>query len=226
MQQVNLYTDAFKPKKVILPLSQIIMLPILAAVLLGVATYFMSQHLDGLRDDVQVMESDKAKLEKRIVLMEEQAGKMRMDDSLVAANQRLTRRLSARRDMVEMLDKVVVKDDDGFSGILLSLARQNLDSLWLQRILLSASGKQLTLQGYTSSSESVPLYLQKLRQEQSFIGRTFKGFNITQTQDDNGFLRFSLSTSGEGHSSSSPLTNMKSSTDIVTFATEKAEGAR
>lgn len=222
MQQVNLYTEAFRPKKVVLPLSHIIVLPILiAAVLVGVS-FWLESSLADFKKEVAKLERSNESLQEKVGVLEKRVSKLRKDDSLVAANERLSQKLQARKNMVEMLDTVVVKDDEGFSGILVSLARQNLEPLWIEHILIGGSGRQLRLEGMTSDSEAVPNYLQKLRQEQSFIGRTFMGFELMRHESDDGLMKFALYTSEASNSTEVELQELTNSSDIVGYAADKA----
>lgn len=222
MQQINLYTDAFRPKKVVLPLSQIITLPILvAALLIGVSVWLEASLLE-FEQEVAKLEEANDSLKEKLVILDKRVSKMRKDDSLVAANERLNHKLQARKNMVEMLDTVVVKDDEGFSGILISLARQNIEPLWIEHILIGGSGRQLRLEGMTSDSEAVPIYLQKLRQENSFVGRTFMGFELTRDKSEDGLMKFALYTADALESEKVELQELASSSDIVSFAIDKA----
>ncbi|KZZ33948.1 hypothetical protein, partial [Oleiphilus sp. HI0117] len=165
MQQVNLYTDAFKPKRVKLPLEQIILLPVVTLLLLIGVSLWLSHSLKQEAQELEVIKSKNEEMAKRLETLSVKAKRMRKDESLVAANQRLHAKAEARQRMIEMLDTVVVKDDEGFSNILLSLARQNLDKLWLNSIIIGSSGKEMHIEGITLNGDLVPEYLQKLRQE-------------------------------------------------------------
>lgn len=214
MQQVNLYTEEFRPKKVVLPLSQMVMILVGVIVILGVVSFWLN---DGLaKDEIKV--ADKTSrvdtMNQRLVLLEEKAKRLKRDDSLVSANKRLQLKLDARKQMIDMLDSVVVKDDDGFSSLLTSLARQKADGLWLNRIKIGASGHSMKLEGRTLNADSVPRYLQNLRNEPGFIGRSFTLFNLQIDPDNTSGLDFSL------HSQAS------AAHDAIVVSTERASIAQ
>jgi hypothetical protein len=192
MQQVNLFTDAFKPLKVKLPLEQIIIIPLIVVIILlglsfGLSSYFdrQSEHLNKSRAQREVMQE-------RLKLLNEKADKLRQDDSLIAANQRLNTTLNARQNMISTLDRVVVKEAEGFSHSLVALARQRQEGLWLTSILLGGTNNQMVLEGVTTKAELVPAYLQKLRKEPSFLGRNFALFELSATESKNTWLGFTL----------------------------------
>jgi len=192
MQQINLYTEAFRPQKVVLSLAQILLITSCTIIVVVVATLFLNANLAKLEKRSQHEKLRIDKLSSQLVILEEKAKLLRQDDSLMAANQRLSKKLGARRQMIEMLDSVVVKDDEGFSNILLSLARQKTEGLWLTNIQLGASGKNMTIEGTTLNANAVPAYLQNLRQENGFIGRAFTLFNLDADPGKPNRLDFSL----------------------------------
>jgi|GEM_PF-1354736 len=192
MQQVNLYTDAFRPQKVVLSLEQIILIAVSSIAIVIIATLFLNASLAKSEKRTQKEKMRVETLAGQLVIFEEKAKLLRQDDSLMAANKRLSAKLSARRQMIEVLDRVVVKDDEGFSNILLSLARQKTAGLWLTSIEVGASGKSMTIEGTTLHANAVPSYLQNLRKEDGFIGRTFTLFNLDADPDKPNQLDFSL----------------------------------
>ncbi|MDX1452181.1 MAG: hypothetical protein R3183_06450 [Oleiphilaceae bacterium] len=199
MQQVNLYTEEFQPRKVKLPLEQIILLTVVTAIILAGVSVLLNQSLANLQQDVQERQQQADTMRQRVSVMESKAATLVRDESLVLANERLAQQLAARRQMIEVLDKVVVKDDAGYSATLIALARQRVEGLWLTRILLGAAGKNMTLEGATTKADAVPQYLQNLREETSFIGRTFTLFDLNASDTKSGALSFRLRSLGEGN---------------------------
>jgi len=192
MQQINLYTDDFRPKKVVLSLEQILLLPLITIVVLALLTYWLHLNLEQTKKDISEQESKKTSLQVRVDKLEARARLQIKDESLVAANNRLSETLGARQKMVGMLDTVVVKDDEGFSNILISLARQKITGLWIKEIHIGVSGKEMTLKGTTSNASAVPGYLQNLRKEASFVGRSFTLFELGQDAENHNLVDFTL----------------------------------
>lgn len=186
MQQINLYTDAFKPPKVILPLEQILVAPILLLLVLIVISYGLSSYLSSQEEELGHAQTKHDEMSNRISVLSEKAEKMRQDDGLIASNQRLTKTLIARQNMISTLDKVVVKESSGFSSTLVSLARQNESGLWLSSILIASLNQQMILEGQTIKADLVPAYLQKLRNESSFVGRNFSLFELKEVENQLG----------------------------------------
>jgi len=192
MQQVNLYTDDFRPKKVVLPLAQIVLIPIGVIAILAAISYWLYMGLAEDETKVAKKMAQADKMKHRLTLLEEKAKRLKRDDSLVSANKRLQLKLDARQQMIQILDSVVVKDEGGFSNLLTSLARQKTEGLWLNHISVGASGHSMTLEGRTLNADSVPGYLQNLRSEPGFIGRSFTLFSLKLDPENSKGLDFSL----------------------------------
>ena len=192
MQQVNLYTDAFKPLRVKLPLEQIIAIPIIVLLILVGVSFGLSSYLTSQKEELSGLQKKNEEMTERIVVLSAKAEKLHQDDSLVAANERLNRMLFARRNMISTLDRVVVKEAEGFSHSLVALARQKEEGLWLNSIYLGGTNQSMVLEGITTKAELVPKYLQKLRQEPSFLGKNFALFELNKSESYRAGLKFTL----------------------------------
>ncbi|KZZ18317.1 hypothetical protein A3752_17065, partial [Oleiphilus sp. HI0081] len=201
---------------------QIILLPVVTLLLLIGVSLWLSHSLKQEAQELEVIKSKNEEMAKRLETLSVKAKRMRKDESLVAANQRLHAKAEARQRMIEMLDTVVVKDDEGFSNILLSLARQNLDKLWLNSIIIGSSGKEMHIEGITLNGDLVPEYLQKLRQEDSLLGRTFTLFELEKHEGKRHWLNFSLRSEEHTAAPEVLLSRLDSSEAILNYAKDSA----
>lgn len=192
MQQVNLFTDAFKPPKVTLPLEQIVIVPVIILLLLVALSFGLSSYLTKQKQALSLLQNKNSEMTERLSILNGKAEKMRQDDGLIAANQRLNKTLLARQNMISTLDRVVVKEAEGFSHALIALARQKEDGLWLNSIILGGTNHQVVLEGLTTKADLVPRYLQKLRSEPSFLGRNFSLFELNANEANASLLGFTL----------------------------------
>ncbi|MEZ4278528.1 MAG: PilN domain-containing protein [Myxococcota bacterium] len=81
-----------------------------------------------------------------------------------------------------------------FSSLLMGLARQDLDGIWLERIELADAGASIALVGRTLRAEDVPSFLRRLRGEPVFAGRKFRTFQIERGTEPGASLRFRIAT--------------------------------
>lgn len=192
MQQVNLFTSAFKPPKVKIPLEQIIAFPLLALVALIALSFGLSSYLNAEKETLAHLQTQQNKMSERLTILNKKAERLRQDDSLIAANQRLNKTLAARQQMISTLDRVVLKEAEGFSHSLVALARQKDAGLWLTSILLGGTNNQMVIQGVTTKAELVPSYLQNLRKEPSFLGKNFALFELQENEVNQHWLNYTL----------------------------------
>lgn len=192
MQQVNLFTDAFKLPKVKIPLEQIILFPLVVLALLVALSFGLSSYLDSEKQALAELQTSQASMAERLATLNKKAEKLRQDDSLIAANQRLNKTLLARQQMISTLDRVVLKEAEGFSHSLVALARQKEAGLWLTSILLGGTNNQMVIQGVTTKAELVPSYLQNLREESSFLGKNFALFELHENELNQNWLNYTL----------------------------------
>ena len=192
MQQVNLYTDAFKPPKVKLPLEQIVAFPIIVLLILVGVSFGLSSYLANQKEQLSGLQKKNTQMAERLVILNGKAEKLQQDDGLIATNQRFKKILQARQNMISTLDRVVVKEAEGFSHSLVALARQKEEGLWLNSIYLGGANQSIVLEGITTKAELVPKYLQKLRQEPSFLGKNFSLFELNESESRSSELKFTL----------------------------------
>lgn len=192
MQQVNLFTDAFKPPKIKIPLEQIIAFPLLLLIVLVALSFGLSSYLNSEKRELTHIQLKENEMAERLIVLNKKAEKLRQDDSLIASNQRLNKTLIARQQMISTLDRVVLKEAEGFSHSLVALARQKENGLWLTSILLGGTNNQMVIQGVTTKAELVPSYLQNLRQEASFLGKNFALFELQENETNQNWLNYTL----------------------------------
>lgn len=204
MQQVNLYTDAFRPKVIVLPLAHMLWgcaVLVLVLVLLSVWMYSSQAKLQAEADSAQ------EKLAALQTTLDEQNAKlsgMKTDESLVRHNDRLRNQLEGRSALLAMLDSVAISESERFSGYMIGLARHTQNELWLTRFSIDQGGEGLLLEGQTSHAKAVPAYLERLNQEDVFEGMNFSQFAVSKADAENRFLNFTLKTS-EQVSAKGPL---------------------
>lgn len=85
----------------------------------------------------------------------------------------------------------------GLSEYLAGLARQNLATVWLRRIRVSAGGDRLLLEGSCTSAADIPLYLQRLSKQAVFAGREFEHLQLNRTENNTAVIDFRLQTTQE-----------------------------
>jgi len=195
MQQVNLYTQALRPKHVVLPLSHIVAVVAVVLFIQIVFTVYYQSGVLAVEAKLPQAQANVDQLQQQTVEMEAKLNAMQKDPSLVALNNRLTKRLTARKQLISMLDSLAVGNRFPFSNLMTGLARHQVEFLWLTQIQFADGGHKVGLKGKTLKAESVPHYLQMLRDETLFLGRAFDLFELTSDEEREKLLHFTLSSS-------------------------------
>lgn len=193
MQKVNLYTDALKPKKVLLSLTHILLMTLLVGVLLAGVTWFKWEAGEKAQQVAEKKAFQANEMEASVELLRQKVKRIVRDEQLVATNKKLKRQLSQRQSLVQLLSSSISRGNSGFSDLLVALGKQRMASLWLTRIYFGDSGARVGLEGVSTKADDLPVYLKRLRNEPAFIGRNFDVFELNQKK---GLMHFVLS-SGE-----------------------------
>lgn len=193
MQQINLYTQDLRPKKTVLPLSQIVAITAVLLVILVASTVYYRGQVTALEAKIVPGQQQVDQLQQQVANIEVKLQATQQDASLVEHNALLNKRVIARKQLISMLDSVVMANRYPFSNLLTGLAQHRVDRLWLTRIQFSEGGRSVGLRGKTLQAEAVPHYLQMLRGESLFLGRTFNLFQLTSDEENDAILHFTLS---------------------------------
>lgn len=196
-QQINLYQPALFEKKV--PFSALTMAAVLGAALLMVfaaVAFGMWRHA--------ALESELAHLRQRQTEALQTVAEYRRrypaktaDAELARRVERMMRDRQARLALLELLTRKQPGNSRGFSSNLDGLAREDLNTVWLRHIRLSAGGRELLLEGSTTHAADVPLYLQRLTRQQDYAGREFERLQLSRSEGDGRVIDFLLQTTQE-----------------------------
>lgn len=189
MQQVNLYTEALRPKKVMLSLTHMLAITLVLLLLITGLTFYKRQAVIDVVELAEKKALQANEIEQDVEVLREKVARTIRDELLVATNKKLSKQLEQRERLVELLGNSVARGNDGFSVLLVALGQQTIDSLWLTRMYFGQGGRDIGLEGLSSSADSVPVYLKKLRDEPQFVGRSFDLFEL---KEKDGYLAFYL----------------------------------
>jgi hypothetical protein len=196
-QQVNLYQLALFERKE--PLSAAMMFIILAGV--GVLALLVGAlclwRVSVLESNLALSQSRQAAALQRIGEYQRQYPPRAADPVLARKVEKMIGERQARMALLDLLTSGQTGNSGGFSGHLEGLAREDLPTVWLRHIRLSAGGHNLLLEGSTTRAADVPLYLQGLNRQQDYAGREFSHLQLTQSEDNRQIIDFLLQTTQE-----------------------------
>ena len=194
MQQVNLFQTSFHRERSWLSSSGILMATgAFAAVLLlllgqSVVSTWLKQR------EVASLTAQKSEQVTRLKELKSQAADPGEGQVLESEIERLGHVLRARERLAEVLSPGMVGNTEGFSPLMVALARQRINGVWLREIKIADGGHYLSLIGSTLNSAAVPDLLEMLSEEPSFAGREFHDFRLEQSKSGAPAVDFLLST--------------------------------
>lgn len=195
-QEVNLYTSDLRPRKEPLVFRQLAWSAAALVVMFAVAGLWLWHRHHALLAEqaslqvsVSALQADDDRLAKAV-------GAMHIDPALSRSVASLKSDIDQRLRLLSQIHRLSGAGQMGFSPYLTALARQSASDLWLREVVLNGSTGDVTLSGRTTKPEAVPDYLERLRQEAAFKGKSFAEFDM-QRDDKKPILDFVLSTQGK-----------------------------
>jgi hypothetical protein len=183
-QQVNLYQPEFRPETN--AFQSIFMLKSIAilAVALVLIYAFAQQGVSGVQAELEIVAKQEATALERLQnvrpLIQAVTGELSWSEQLADAS----RMLAERQAMLSLIQGASLGDTEGFSRHLAALARQDIEGVWITRVVLSALGDKTRIDGRTIRAELVPLYVQNLTDEPAFTQQRFHRFEIDNPVDE------------------------------------------
>ena len=112
----------------------------------------------------------------QLALAERAAAAIRPKESVAeldAAARGLTAEIAARELALNLVRKGIATPGSGFAARLESLARRQVDGLWLKKIVVSTGDSRLAFEGAATDPRLVPAYLAALSEERALDGVRF-----------------------------------------------------
>lgn len=192
IQQVNLYQDELRAKKLNYSAVMLVQLSLIFVIVFSLVTGFsyfqLQQHQTNLVDSQQKQKSAMASLQKT----QSELALRKKDASLAQRIVNKTKELSNKQKVLNILSLDEFGNTKGFIEHVSGLARQRLDGLWLTQIRIASGGTDISLKGTTSKPALLPKYLQRLSAEKAFVGTEFESLLMARQEKKKQWLNFSL----------------------------------
>lgn len=192
-QQINLYTEALRPKKERLQAVTAVAIVGLALLGLAVAAGFVRYEHTRMNDQLASQQNQIERLEQSVAELTQEAESRQPDPQLEAALTRVNDTLARRQKLLAQVEGLISADTTGFADPLAALARQVPAGLWLTRIRLNAQNGNVGLDGRAQAGKLVPSYLEALGEEPAFQGKTFGAFRLERSEQGGG-IEFRVAT--------------------------------
>lgn len=200
MQNVNLYQEQFRPRRIPWRFERFLLMSL--ALGIGTVGWFALEksRLDDLAETRDRYEQQLALWDSRMTQLETQLAKVNSPGQAQLVG-RLTDELRASRKLSRYFETDVPDEAPVFSEFLDALARRHQDGMWLTAIEILSGGEQLRLSGSALNPKTVPDFLLALSQELAYAGRTFSSLLVNREEAEAWKVDFELSTAREENGS-------------------------
>lgn len=185
MQEINLYLPEFRPRSE--PLNArhmgIVVLVVLLAIVLW--SFWSLARTSQLETDLELERETLQGVQEQVQTLTAQLP-ARRGASVEQQMVQLRSEVQRREQILRLITRQNLGNAEGFSLQLQTLARQSMKDLALSRVSLLSGGSYVELVGRVRQPELVPVYLQRLRAEQSFAQVGFGVIDVAREPDDRG----------------------------------------
>ena len=192
--RVNLYHDFLKQKKHFLTLKNVAIIWGATAAFMALNYGYYSWKGEGIADVISVAQSHgnimKSELERRQV-------KLRMhkpDSQKLVTKLRLENEIKAKRDSLNAVNRFGDSLEQGYSGVMQSLAKLANSDISLVEIIIHGD-QSLALKGFARTPSDVPNWIHQFKYEESLIKLTFDNVSIERSKEN--VVMFDLKTVGD-----------------------------
>lgn len=194
-QQINLYQDRFREKRLWVSAAQTVAMLLLLLVVGALWSFLLHSELEQLDQRNLSLEADRDRLAAELTLANAELSKLLEDDQLEQQIAGTARQISARKKVLNFVDANRFGSGQGFSDYLVALSRLQVDDVWLNQIRLGEGFVQI--RGSSLSAEQVPGYFDRFSEEPVFRGNRFDLFRVSRARDTDWKVDFEIATSGE-----------------------------
>jgi hypothetical protein len=192
-QQINLYDERFREKKLLLSAAQVATLVV--ALLLGISGW---SFLIEMKSDMARQENLQVKADQQRLNQELHAASTELAQ-LVAASQvdqelaGVSREVGARKKVLAFVNSNQFGSGQGYSSYLVALSELQVDNVWLEEI--SLADDYVKIRGSALSADLVPVYFNQFGKQSVFNGRRFEIFQLKRQDDTDWKVDFEIATS-------------------------------
>ncbi|MBT3206171.1 MAG: hypothetical protein HOM14_05445 [Gammaproteobacteria bacterium] len=181
VQEINLYQDRFKEKRIWLSVFHLLFLMGLTAVILLFSSYWYDnqykiaeqQHSASLQTKEQADRSLKTQQKKLQLILSN--NHIDIEISKVSTD------IAARKRIISFVESHQFGSGKGFSSNLDGLTEIKISDIWLNEISLAKDFMQLS--GSALKAETIPEYFNLFRQKRLFNGNEFEIFELNRVQE-------------------------------------------
>lgn len=191
-QQVNLYQDQFREKKLFFSVGQIFSLLVILLVGGGGETYLIQSNLDDAKQENYSIKVSQKKIADELNAANAELAMLLADNRMDLEIAGISREVNARKKVLAFVSSNQFGSGQGFSSYLTALSNLHVDNVWLDEIFLAEN--YVKIRGSALSADLVPVYFSRFSEEPVFQGNRFNIFQLDRKQATDWKVDFEIAT--------------------------------
>lgn len=177
-QQINLYDPGLRRRTDPLSLTNVALgAAVLLVCVVGIGA-MVRVSAARIEAEARALEPQSKTLQEQLATLGKLASTRKPDPRLEQELSQAQAQLTARNDMLALLQKGLGPQSTAFSDYLRGFARQTPQGLWLVGFSVEGGGSAMKIEGRTVDPALIPEYIRRLNHEKAFQGREFASLQL------------------------------------------------
>ena len=200
-QQINLYEDRLRPRYDLVTARNLGVATLFVLAAMSLSVLWVRQEAADAVEAAAKVQKQVAEEQQKLTALSKLVAQRTVSPALAAEIDAARTQLTARTEVVEVLDSGRLGNTSGFSTYLSGFARLAQNDLWLTGFQVAAGGEAIEIRGRMLDPARLPAYVQRLSSEAAFKGRRFAaldmlGVEAEEPKTDGRLLRPAVSPPG------------------------------
>lgn len=196
VQQVNLYQDRFREKRLWISAAQVAAMTLVVLAGISIWSFLLQSELQQAQQRNLAIQTDREQVAAELAAANAKLARLLQDSRIDIEIEDAASQISARKKVLNFVDANRFGSGEGFSRYLLALSRLQVDEVWLSQIRLAEDFMQI--EGSSLSAEQVPGYFERFGDEEIFRGNRFDQFELNRDLKNDWKVDFKIATRERG----------------------------
>jgi hypothetical protein len=192
VQQINLYQDRFREKRLWLSAAQVAAAVLVVVAAIAIWSFMLQLDSQQAQQRNLAIKTDRDQMTEELAAANTELARLLKDSRIDIEIEDAARQISARKKVLNFVDANRFGSGEGFSSYLVALSNLQADEVWLNRIRLAENFVQI--KGSSLSAEQVPGYFDRFSEEEVFRGNRFDLFELSRDRNSEWKVDFEIAT--------------------------------
>lgn len=192
LQQVNLYQDRLREKRLWISASQVATAVLIVVAGIAIWSFLLHSELQQAQQRNLAIKADRDRMTAELAAANAELSRLLKDSRIDSEIEDAARQISARKKVLNFVDANRFGSGEGFSGYLVALSNLQVEDVWLSQIRLAENFMQI--KGSSLSAERVPGYFERFSDEEIFRGNRFDLFELSRDSENDWKIDFQIAT--------------------------------